>query len=142
MDQLHWVIYAVLGAFFAAIVSVLTKRALDQADPFVALSVQSAVMALTLTALMTFFGKWKAFTGVPRGVFGLVIAAGVAAGLSWFFGYRALQMATVAKSTPIDRLSLPMAVILAMIFLRETPSALNFVGIALILAGTFVVVKA
>jgi transporter family protein len=68
-----------------------------------------------------------------------VAASGVAAGLAWYFGYRALQMSEVSKGTTIDRLSLPIAVILAAVFLRERPSMLNIGGIVLMVAGAVMV---
>jgi transporter family protein len=61
----------------------------------------------------------------------------VAGGLSWIFGFRAIQLAGVAKVAPIDKLSMPLAVILAVLFLGERPSATNWAGIALIAIGVY-----
>jgi transporter family protein len=141
METTRWLVYGLLGAFFAAVVSVLTKRALDRVDHLIALCVQSGVMLITLIGLTTIFARWKEAAAAPKGALGLVVISGIAAGLSWFFGYRALQLTNVAKATPIDRLSLPIAVVLAMLFLRETPSLWNFVGIALMLGGAILIAK-
>ena len=73
MEHFRWVVLALLGAFFAAVVSVLTKRALDKADFLVALCVQSAVMLLTLATITTAFGRWKAFPDAPRWALGLAV---------------------------------------------------------------------
>jgi bacterial/archaeal transporter family protein len=139
MDQYRWLLYALLGAFFAGLVSVLTKRSLDKTDFLVALSVQVTAMFATLLLLTTAFGRWAKLGDTPRWALGLVAVAGVAAGASWFFGYRALQLSSVSQSTPIDRLSLPVAVVLSLIFLKETPTAMNWVGIGLMLTGAFFV---
>jgi transporter family protein len=66
-----------------------------------------------------------------------IVLAGVAGGLAWIFGFRAIQLAGVSKVAPIDKLSMPLAVILAVIFLGERPSAINWAGIALIAVGVY-----
>lgn len=139
MENYRWLILALLGAFFAAIVSVMTKRALDKTDFTIALSVQSAVMLLTLLIATTAMARWSKLGETPKWALGLVAASGLAAGLSWIFGYQALQMSKVATATPIDKLSLPLGVVLAMIFLRERPTAINWVGIGLMTMGAFFV---
>jgi transporter family protein len=135
MSQWTWLLYALIGATFAGVVNVLTKRGLEKADFLVGLSIQSLLAMLTLLVSMTVMRRWPRVTEMPRWGAALMAAAGVAAGLSWVFGYRALQLSAVDRASPIDKLSLPIAVVLAMIFLRERPSVLNWVGIGLMVAG-------
>ncbi len=135
MENYRWLIFALLGACFAAIVSVMTKRALDKTDFTIALVIQGAVMLFTLLALATGMRRWHKLSETPAWAVWLVAGSGVAAALSWSCGYLALQESAVAKATPIDKLSMPLGVILAMIFLREKPSALNWVGICVMLLG-------
>lgn len=137
-----WLLYALAGALFAAVVSVLCKRALKETDFTAAMAVQGVFLWLTLVVAMTFMKKWNAISAMPVWAFGLLAGAGVAAGVSWLAGYKALQLADVAKATPIVNLSLPIAVILAMVFLQEKPSMTNWVGIGLMLAGALLVSRA
>ena len=141
MQNYAWVIYALVGAFLAAVVSVLSKRALERSHFTVALTVQSCLMVLTLATAMLIARRTGELFKLSASTALLLIAAGVAAGMSWFCGYRALQLSHVASATPIDKLSLPIGVILAMIFLRERPSALNWFGIVLMLVGALFVAK-
>ena len=141
MENYGWVIYALLGAAFAAVVNVLTKRALDETDSSVAVSIQALLMLLTLTAVVTFQRNWAKLTDMPRWAVGLVAVSGVAAGLSWLCGYKALQLSKVAKSAPLDKLSMPLAVVLAMIFLQERPTGMNWLGIGLMVVGAFFVAQ-
>ena len=135
MQSYSWVGFALLGAVFAAVVAVLSKQAMATTDYSVVLTVQSLLMLITLTTLVTFMRRWPAMSGATRAAWGLMIAGGVAAGLSWFFGYHALQLSHVAKSAPLDKISMPLAVLLAVVFLRERPSGLNWFGIGLMFAG-------
>ena len=141
MEHYGWVVYALLGAAFAAVVNVLTKRALDESDATVAISIQAMLMLLTVVVVATIQKGWSKLPEMPRWAMGLVAVSGVAAGMSWLFGYKALQLSKVAKSAPLDKLSMPLAVVLAMIFLQERPTGMNWLGIALMVVGAFFVAQ-
>src|SRR5688572_29357976 len=110
MENYRWLLFAICGAMFAAVVSVMTKRALDKVDIAIAMSVQSVMMLLTFAVLTTVLGRWGKLNDGPRLAVGIIAASGVVAGLAWFCGYRALQLSKVSSATPIDRLSLAIAV--------------------------------
>jgi transporter family protein len=57
--------------------------------------------------------------------------------LSWIFVFRAIQLADVSKVAPIDKLSMPLGILLAVLMLHERPSWINWVGIALITGGAY-----
>ena len=141
MENYGWIIYALLGAAFAAVVNVLTKRALHETDSSVAISIQALLMLLTLALVVTFQRNWAKLGEMPRWAIGLVAISGVSAGLSWLCGYKALQMSQVAKTAPLDKLSMPLAVVLAMMFLQERPTGMNWLGIGLMVVGAFFVAQ-
>lgn len=141
MSNYRWLVYALVGALFAAVVNVLTKKALEKTDPVLAITLQSMVMLATLSVVMTVRGGWGRLGGLSGGTCGLLLGAGVAAAMAWYFGYNALNLADVSKATTIDRLSLLFAVVLAMIFLHERPGALNWAGVVLMLAGAICVAQ-
>ena len=137
----RWFVYALLGALFAAIVNVLTKKALQKTDATLAITVQAVLMLVTVSLITTFTGGWSKFGEVPGWALGLTAVAGVFAGLAWYFGYQALGMTEVSRATTVDRLSLPLAVILAMVFMKEKPSGLNWAGVGLMLVGAICVAQ-
>ncbi len=139
MGDHKWLVFGLLGAAFAAVVSVLSKSALKASDVFVALCLQSLLMLATLVVSVTVMGRWSAARAMPRWAVGLIVLSGIAGGLSWTFGYQALQLSSVAKAGPIDKLSTAIAILLAVAFLRERPSALNWGGIVLMLIGAYCV---
>lgn len=136
-----WIIYAVLGAFFAAVTNVLSKPALAEMHVSVANAIRAVTMVVVLVAFTTLAGHWGTLSATPRKSVVLVILAGVAASASWLCGYQALKMTTVANSYPIDKLSVVFAVLLATIFLGERPTPTNWLGIAIILLGGYLVTR-
>jgi len=71
----------------------------------------------------------------------MVIASGVAGGLSWIFAFRALRLADASQVAPIDKLSMPLGVLLAVLILRERPTAVNWSGIVLIAVGAYLAAR-
>ena len=130
-----WLWFGIGGAIFAAAVNILSKTALKATDVFVALSLQSLLMLATLVTAATVMGRWDKVREMPGWAAWLLVASGVAGGLSWTFGYQCLQMADVSKATQVDKLSTVFALFMAVVFLKERPSVTNWIGVALILAG-------
>ena len=141
MENYRWLLFAIAGAVFAAVVSVMTKRALDKVDIAIAMSVQSVAMLMTFAVLTTVLARWNKINEAPRVAVVVIAISGVVAGLAWFCGYRALQLSKVSSATPIDRLSLAIAVILAMIFLGEKPSIGNWIGITMMVVGSIIIAR-
>ena len=140
-EDSRWILYALLGALFAAVTNVLSKPALEDLDVAVANAVRAGIMLGVLATVATVQGRWWTLAVSPRRGLVLIVLAGVAAAASWLFGYRALQLASVSKSYPIDKLSAAFAVVLAVAFLGERPSLTNWIGIAVMIAGGYLVTR-
>lgn len=132
-----WLVFALLSAVCAAFVAVLAKRGMEAVDPTLATAVRSVVMTAFLLAVTTFITAWDKVSGISRTAWLLIAASGVAGALSWLFQFRAIQLADVSKVGPIDKLSMPFGILLAVLLLGERPSALNWFGIALVVVGAF-----
>lgn len=145
-DNTRWIVLAILGAVFAALVQVTSKPALEELD-------SATVNLLRVPVMLLFFGGiilWEAFisrsrelvgsfdTGVKSAV-AWALVSGVATSLSWFFGYKALKLAGVSKSYPIDKLSVVIGVGLAVLLFGERPSGWNWTGIGLMIVGAALV---
>jgi len=60
--------------------------------------------------------------------------------LSWIFYFKALQAGKVSQVAPVDKLSVALTIILAVIFLGETLTLKTAIGAAFIIAGTIVMI--
>jgi len=71
-----------------------------------------------------------------------LVLSGVATGLSWLAYFRALQLAPATRVAPIDKLSLPITVVLAALLLGEPVSLRLGAGIALMVLGAMLTIGA
>ena len=67
----------------------------------------------------------------------MIVLSGVAGAVSWLFYFRAIQIGQVSQVAPIDKLSMPFAVVLAVLILRDRPSVWNWLGVLLIVGGGY-----
>jgi transporter family protein len=64
----------------------------------------------------------------------------MATGLSWLCYFRALQEGPASKVAPIDKLSVVVAIVLAVVFLGERLGPREYAGAGLIVAGAMILV--
>jgi len=141
MAQYQWLIYALLGAIAAAVIAPLGKMGTEKLDSNVVTAVRSVFQALVVVIVVTVMGLWGNLKHFQAKSFAYAAITGLAGGLSWLFMFKALASkgGQVMKVAPIDKLSMPLSVIIACLLLQERPSALNWTGIALMACGAYMV---
>ena len=132
-----WFLYAVAAAVCAALINVLAKFGMKDVDKDFATAVRSIVQALFVVGFAALAGVLRNFGQLHGKAVASIVLTGVCGGLSWIFVFRAIQLADVSKVAPIDKLSMPLGIVLAVLFLHERPTAINWVGIALITGGAY-----
>lgn len=135
-----WVLYALLSAVFAALVSILAKLGLKGINSNLATAIRTFVVLLLAWGIVFFTGKHKEIVSLTSKNWQFLILSGLATGASWLFYYKALQMGEVSKVAPIDKLSVVFTIIMAFLFLGEQADAKSLIGGLLIAAGTLVLV--
>jgi transporter family protein len=139
MQQHAWLVYALLAAACAASINVLAKIGMKDVNPDLATAVRSIVQAAFVAGFAGVIGAWTQL-GTLRGrplALTMILLSGVAGGLSWIFVFRAVDLADISKVAPIDKLSLPLGILLAVIVLGERPTPVNWLGIALVVTGAY-----
>jgi bacterial/archaeal transporter family protein len=137
MLEQRWLIYAVVAAVSAAVVGILGKVGMRDVNPILATALRSVVMMVFTLVVCSVKKRWEHLSQVNATAYLMIALSGIAGATSWIFGFEALHLAAVSKVAPIDKLSVPLAAILAVIFLGERPTAVNWTGIALIAVGAY-----
>jgi transporter family protein len=133
----RWLLFALLSAASASFVGIFGKLGMKEIDSNLATAVRSVVMTLFLVGVCTAFGAWSKVGTLHGKAILMIVLSGVAGAVSWLFYFRAIQIGTVSQVAPIDKLSMPFAVILAVLILRDRPSDINWLGVLLIVAGGY-----
>src|SRR5690348_12773244 len=131
----QWLVYALLSAASAAFVGIFGKIGMKGIDSSLATAVRSVVMAVFLLAACTVMGLLNKIPSLHSKALGAIVLSGVAGAVSWLFYFRAIQVGTVSQVAPIDKLSMPLAVLLAVLILGDRPTVANWAGIVLIAGG-------
>lgn len=140
---MHWIVYAFLGAVFAALVSLFSKIGLGRhIDVTLATTVRSMFMVGFLVLVSLSLGKINGdlFSQIRGREWIFIALSGIAGAISWLFGFYALQYGSAGKVNAIDRLSIVLVVILAAIFLGEPFGWKVFLGSLFIALGAYLIV--
>ncbi|MDF3838926.1 EamA family transporter [Cupriavidus basilensis] len=133
-----WFHWALLSAGFAALTAIFAKIGLEGVNSDLATLVRTAVIIVVLTFFVVLTGKWSnPLTLSPR-TWTFLVLSGLATGASWVCYFRALKIGDASKVAPVDKLSLLLVAVFAVIFLGERPSLREWAGILLVGAGVLV----
>ncbi len=135
-----WVTYALLAAFFAALVAIFSKVGLKNVDTTLATTVRAVVMATLLLGAALFLGKMPLLKTIDNQALAFIIFSGIAGALSWLFYFLALKTGPVDGVAALDRLGVVFVVVLAALFLGEAITIKSFIGLILIILGAFLLV--
>ena len=135
-----WMIFAVLSAVFAALTSILAKIGIEGVNSNLATAIRTIVVVIMAWGMVFLTHAQNGLAEISKKSWIFLILSGLATGASWLCYYKAIQMGSVSKVAPIDKLSVVITLILAVIFLHEDFTVKSAVGAALITAGTVLMV--
>ncbi|MEG1557650.1 MAG: EamA family transporter [Oscillospiraceae bacterium] len=136
-----WIILALGSALFAGLTSILAKVALKNVDSDLATALRTAVVLVFAWLMALVTGEASKIFEISTRSLVFIALSGIATGASWLCYYRALALGDVNRVTPIDKSSIILTMLLAFIFLGEELTWLKAVCMALIAAGTFLMVR-
>ena len=138
MQSQQWFFWALGSAAFAALTAIFAKIGLEGVDSDLATLIRTMVIAVVLAAIVAALGKWRNPLELAPRTWLFLTLSGLATGASWVCYFRALKMGEASKVAPVDKLSVVLVAIFAVIFLGERPAPREWAGIALVAAGVFV----
>ncbi len=131
-----WILFAVGSAFFAGATSVLAKAGIKSVSSDFATAFRTGVVLIFSWLMVFVVGCQNAVSTItPRALVFLALS-GAATGLSWLCYFKALSIGNLSKVVAVDKSSTFLTILLALIFFHEPFHWLTGLGIAVMIAGT------
>lgn len=130
-----------LSAVFAALTAILAKIGIEGVNSHLATAIRTVVvlgMAWGMVFLTDAAGDLGAIT---RRSWLFIILSGFATGASWLCYFKALSMGETSAVVAVDKLSVVLTLILAVVILHEQFTLKSALGAILITAGTWLIVR-
>jgi transporter family protein len=133
-----WLFYAFVSAAAAAVTAILAKIGVQGVPSTLATAIRTAVVLIFAWLMVVQAGELRLVTSISRRSLLFLGLSGIATGISWLAYFRALQLGPASRVAPIDKLSLPLTMVLAMLILSEKVTWSVALGIALMTIGALV----
>ena len=133
-----WKIYALLSALFAALTAICAKVGVKDIDSNLATAIRTTIILFLTWGIVLASGHLSAVKSVPRYTWLFLVLSGISTGLSWLFYFKAIQLGDVSRVAPVDKLSVVITIILAVVLLKEPLSPKVIAGGLLICAGSII----
>ena len=134
-----WQLWALLSAGFAALTAIFAKIGVENINSDYATLIRTVVILLFAAAIVVATGQFQAPASISGRTYLFLVLSGVATGASWLCYFRALQLGNAAQVAPVDKLSVVLVAIFAVMFLGERLSALAWAGIVLVGTGAVLI---
>jgi bacterial/archaeal transporter family protein len=133
--SIDWRIFALGSAFFAALTAIFGKVGVSDINSDLATFYRTIVILAVSALLVSARHEWQAPATLSYKGLGYLVLSGVATGLSWLCYFRALQMAPASRVAPIDKFSVVLVVLFAVLILGERLTWKVGIGSLLIAGG-------
>jgi len=135
---MNWFTWSLLSALFAGMTAILAKIGVEGVDSNLATAIRTSVVLLFTWCMAVPALRNSDLTTFGRRTWVFLVLSGLATGLSWICYFRALQMGKASQVAPVDKLSVAIAIVLAVLFLGERLSLREGIGAVLIVTGALV----
>jgi len=107
-------------------------------DSDLATLIRTLVILVVLGSFISYTGRYRNPWELQAKTWVFLILSGMATGASWVCYFRALKIGEASKVAPVDKLSLVLVALFAVLFLGERPVAREWLGILLVAVGVFI----
>ncbi len=135
-----WFWFALGSALFAALTSILAKVGIEGVGSNLATAIRTMVVVVMAWMMVFVTHQQSGMKEISQRSWIFLILSGIATGASWLCYYKALQVGDVSKVVPVDKLSVVLTIILAVVFLHEQFTLKSALGCILIGVGTLLMV--
>ena len=133
--SIDWRLFALGSAFFAALTAIFGKVGVSDINSDLATFYRTIVILAVSALLVSARHEWQVPATLSYKGLSYLALSGIATGLSWLCYFRALQMAPASRVAPIDKFSVVLVVLFAVLVLGERLSWKVGIGSLLIAGG-------
>ena len=130
-----WQAWALGSAVFAALTAIFAKVGVTGVNSDFATFIRTVVILIAIALMLTLAGNWQAPGAVPARSWVFLVLSGLATGASWLCYFRALQIGKAAQVAPVDKLSVVLVAVFAVLFLGEQLSPTHWAAVMMIGGG-------
>ena len=130
-----WLLYALISAAAAAATAILAKIGVGGVPSNLATALRTSFILPLVWGLVVARGETGALKSASGQTYLFLALSALATGISWLAYFKALQVAPASHVAPIDKLSLPLTIVLAALVLGEPLSVKLVSGVVLMVAG-------
>lgn len=134
-----WQVWALLAAVFAALTAIFAKIGVEDVNSDFATFFRTAVVLLALGGILFVTHQFQSPRSISTRSYVFLVLSGLATGASWVCYFRALKIGHASQVAPIDKLSVVFVAVFATMFLGETLSVFNWIGVLLMAFGALLV---
>lgn len=134
-----WVVAAVLSAVFAGITAILSKCGVKNVNSDVATAIRTLVVLVFAWIIVFITGAYRTLPDISVKSWIFLVLSGVATGASWICYFKALSLGEVSKVAAVDKSSVVLSVLFAIIIFPDERHLwwVKLICLAAIAAGTF-----
>lgn len=140
-EDKKWLLYAIGSAVFASLTSILGKIGISDINSNLGTAIRTIVVLIMAWIVVFVTRKQYTIKDIDKKSWIFLLLSGVATGGSWLCYYRALQTGPASVVVPIDKLSILVTIAFSYIAFREKLTAKAGIGLALIVAGTLLLLQ-
>ena len=130
-----WQFWALLSALFAALTAIFGKVGVERIDSNFATLIRCLVIVAFIGIVVAASGAAQPLATISGKPYLYLTLFGFATGVWWLCYYRALQLGPAAQVAPLDKLSVVLVAVFAVLFLGEALSLKHWLGVIMIAGG-------
>lgn len=134
-----WIAAACLSAIFAGLTAILSKCGIKNTNSDVATAIRTSVVLIFSWIIVFATSAYKTLSDISVKSWVFLILSGIATGASWICYFKALSIGEVTKVAAVDKSSVVLSVLFAIIIFPDERTLwwVKLICLAAITAGTF-----
>jgi transporter family protein len=138
---MQMLLFALISAGASALTAILAKVGVEGVPSTLATAIRTVVILVFAWGAVFASHQQRAIPDLSRRSVIFLVLSGLATGAAWLAYYRALQLGPASRVAPIDKLSLPLTILLATVWLGEPLSWRLGAGVVLMTLGALLTIS-